>query len=159
MENSQNSNYSKLRLTLNFLFITLLGAQVMYLLVGLFIIQSGDFKEINGVNNIFMFIIPLIDTAIIFAIKFIYEKGLRDRDKKMSLDSKIKSYQINNIIKLALLEGANIMNTSAMIITANYFYAALFIIIAALFLLNRPTIEKFIMEYELSPEEVVKVLG
>lgn len=159
MEISQNSNYAKFKLTLKLLFITMLGAQILYLLIGLFIIQAGEFEEINGVNNIFMFIIPLIDTTIIFAIKFIYERSLRDRNKNISLDSKIKSYQINNTIKLALLEGANIINISAMIITANYFYAALFIIIAALFLLNRPTIEKFIMEYELSSEEAVKILG
>jgi len=57
------------------------------------------------------------------------------------------------------LEIANIINVSALIITTNYFFALLFLIIIGLFFINKPTKEKFIMQYELNSDEVMKILG
>ena len=67
-------------------------------------------------------------------------------------------YRNANIVRLALLEGANIFNISIMLITASYFFAALFIVIIVLFFFNKPTKEKFIMEYEISADDALKIL-
>lgn len=159
MNLSDKTNYSKIKLTFNLLFSALLGSQLIYFIVGLLIIQSGNSDTMPGMNTVFMFIVPVINAAVILTAKFIYGKSLSNLNKDLALESKIKLYQTNNVIKLALLEGANIINISAMIITANYFFGAFFIIISALFFLNKPTIEKFIMEYELKPDDTVKILG
>jgi hypothetical protein len=158
MNNFNNINPSKIISNLNIIFLALISGQVFYLLVGLFIIQSGDRNGMTDLNQIFMFIIPVINVSLILAAKFIYRKNLTNLDKSLPLKQKINSFQSNNIIKLALFEGANIVNISIMIITGSYFFAALFVVIIALFLLNKPTKEKFIMEYEISPNDVIKVL-
>jgi hypothetical protein len=158
MDNFNNSNPTKMISNLNIIFLALISGQVFYLLVGFFVIQSGQGNGFAQMNYIFMFIVPVIDVSLILAAKFIYGKNLIDFDKSLPLENKVNSFQTNNIIKLALLEGANIINISAMIITANYFFAALFVVIIALFFLNKPTKEKFIMEYEISPDDVIKVL-
>jgi hypothetical protein len=115
-------------------------------------------RGMSELNTIFIFITPVVVLSSITASKFIYSKQVSEFDKTLPLENKLISYRTNNIIKLALLEGANIFNISVMIITANYLFAALFIIIVVLFLLNRPTKEKFIMDYEISAEDVIKIL-
>lgn len=159
MDISEKSNYSQIKLTFNILFLALLVSQLIYFLVGLLIIQTGNSETNGDLHIIFMFIVPVINASVILAAKFIYGKSLSNYNRNQSLDSKIKLYQTNNVIKLALLEGANIINISAMIITANYLFGAFFIIICILFFLNKPTIEKFIMEYELQPADTEKILS
>ena len=144
--------------TINILFFALLGGQTVYFFIGLFLIQSGNMKGLPGLNTIFMFITPVVVLTSILTSKFIYSKQVASFDRTSSLENKVISYRTNNILKLALLEGANIFNISIMIITANYFFAAFFIIIIALFFLNRPTKEKFIMDYEISSDEAIKIL-
>lgn len=144
--------------TLNIIFIALLSGQTIYFFVGLFMIQSGNIDGFGGLNTMFMFITPIVVLASILASKFIYTKQVTEFDKSLSLENKLVSYRTANIIRLALLEGANIFNVSIMIITANYFFAALFIIIIALLFINRPTKEKFIMDYEVSEDDALKLL-
>ena len=156
---NNNLSIEKFFPTLNLIFIAFFSGQIIYLLIGLFIIQNGNMKGIPGLNTIFMFITPVVILFSIFASKFIYSKQVASLDRSSSLESKLVSYRTGNIVKLALLEGANIFNVSVMIITANYFFAALFIIIIGFFFVNKPTKEKFILEFEISAEEALKIIG
>lgn len=144
---------------LNIIFIALLSGQTIYFLIGLFLIQSGNINGFGGLNTIFMFVTPVVILSSILASKFIYTKQVTEFDKKLSLENKMASYRTAKIIQLALLEGANIFNLSIMIITASYFFAALFIIIIFLFFFIRPTKEKFIIDYDVSGEDALKILG
>ncbi len=158
MNDNQNLKIKNIFLTINVLFIALLSGQIFYLFIGLFLVQSGNLDGIPGLNMIFMFLTPTVVLFSILASKFIYSKQVSAFDKTASLENKLVSYRTNNIIRLALLEGANIFNISILIITANYFFAALSIIILIFFFFSRPNREKFIMDYEISADDVVKIL-
>lgn len=144
--------------TLNIIFIALLSGQTIYFLIGLFMIRSGNFEGFGGSNTIFMFITPVVVLSSIVASKFIYAKQVTEFDKSLPIEIKMVSYRTASIIRLALLEGANIFTISFMIITSNYFFAALFVVVITLFFFNRPTKEKFIMEYEVSADDALKLL-
>lgn len=159
MNNDNSTIFKNFFKTLNIIFIALLSGQTIYFVVGIFMIRSGNIDGFGGMNTIFMFITPVVVLSSIIASKFIYSKQVSEFDKSLSLENKLVSYRTANIIKLALLEGANIFNISIMIITASYFFAALFIIITALFFFNRPTKEKFIMDYEISVDDALKLLA
>jgi hypothetical protein len=158
MVNNIKSMVEKFFTTINLLFFVLLSGQTIYFFIGLFLIQSGNMVGVPGLNTIFMFITPVVVLTSFLASRFIYTKQVASFDRTLSLENKLISYRTNNIIRLALLEGANIFNISIMTITANYFFAALFIIIIALFFLNKPTKDKFIMDYEISSDEAIKIL-
>jgi hypothetical protein len=158
MINNSKSIVEKFFTTINILFFALLSGQTIYFFVGIFLVQSGNMEGMPGLNTIFMFITPVVILTSVLASKFIYSKQVASFDRTSSLENKLISYRTNNIVKLALLEGANIFNISIMIITADYFFAAFFIIIIALFFLYRPTKDKFIMDYEISSDEAIKIL-
>lgn len=145
--------------TIKIIFFVLLAGQTIYFFVGLLLIQSGKMEDTGGLNTIFMFITPVVILSSILASKFIYTRQVAAVDKTSSLENKLASYRTSNLISLALLEGANIFNISVMIITASYFFAALCVIILALFVLNRPNKEKFIMDYEVSADDALKIIG
>lgn len=158
MNNDNPTTLKNFFQTLNIMFIALLCGQTIYFLIGLYIIRSGNFEGFGGSNTIFMFITPVVVLSSIVASKFIYTKQVTEYDKSLPLENKMGSYRTANIIKLALLEGANIFSISIMIITASYFFAALFILIIIIFFFNRPTKEKFILEYEVSADDALKLL-
>jgi len=156
--NNENSGVFKNNFSaLNILFIALFIGQTIYFFVGLYMIQSANIEGFGGLKTIFMFITPILVLAIILASKFIYTKLVTEFDKSSSLDQKLVSFRTTNLIKLALLEGANIFNISVMIIIANYFFAALFIIIIVLFFFSKPNKEKFIMDYEVSVNDALNI--
>lgn len=159
MDNEKSPQSKTIFSTMDVLFFALLIGQTIYFFLGLFLIQSGNMEGMSVLNTIFMFITPVVVISSILAAKFIYTKQVTEFDKSLSLEIKLVSYRIANIVRLALLEGANIFNISIMIITASYFFAAIFIIIIVLFFLNRPTKEKFIVEYEISANDTLKILS
>jgi hypothetical protein len=159
MNNNNNPAIKNFFKTLDVLFFAFLSGQIIYFIVGLFIIQSGELKGFGGLNTIFMFITPVVVLSCIFASRFIYNKQVTEFDKSLPLENKMASFRTANIIKLALLEGANIITVSIMIITANYFFAALFVAVIVLVFFNKPSKEKFIIEYEISADDALKLLS
>jgi hypothetical protein len=159
MNNNNNPAIKNFFKTLDAVFFTLLSGQIIYFIVGLFIIQSGELKGFGGLNTIFMFMTPVVVLSCIFASRFIYNKQVTEFDKSLPLENKMASFRTANIIKLALLEGANIITVSIMIITANYFFAALFVAVIVLVFFNKPSKEKFIIEYEISADDALKLLS
>ena len=157
MNNENSGIFKNYFSALNILFIALFIGQTIYFFVGLYMIQSANIDGFGGLNTVFMFITPIVVLSIILASKFIYTKLVTEFNKSSSLDQKLVSYRTTNLIKLALLEGANIFNISIMIITANYFFLALFIIIIVLFFFNKPNKEKFIMDYEVSANDTLNI--
>lgn len=143
---------------LSIIFFALFAGQVIYFLVGIFMIQQGTQNEFNEPNMIFLLLAPVITVSVIFVSRFIYSKQLNDFDMSSSLDDKLKSYQNINIIRLALLEGANIFNISLLIITSNYFFAALFVIPFAVFMLSRPSKDRFILDYQVAASDAAKII-
>jgi hypothetical protein len=159
MNNNNNPAIKNFFKTLDVLFFAFLSGQIIYFIVGLFIIQSGELKGFGGLNTIFMFMTPVVVLSCIFASRFIYNKQVTEFDKSLPLENKMASFRTANIIKLALLEGANIITVSIMIITANYFFAVLFVAVIVLVFFNKPSIEKFILEYEISADDALKLLS
>jgi len=157
MNNENSGIFKNYFSALNILFIAIFIGQTIYFFVGLYMIQSANIDGFGGLNTVFMFITPIVVLSIILASKFVYTKLVTEFDKSSPLDQKLVSYRTTNLIKLALLEGANIFNISVMIITANYFFATLFIIIIVFFFLNKPNKEKFIMDYEVSANDTLNI--
>ena len=145
--------------TLNIIFFALLSGQTIYFFIGLFLMQSDNTNTFAGMNTLFMFVTPVVVLSSILASKFIYTKQVSAFDKGLPVLDKMVSYRTATIIRLALLESANIFSISVMLITSDYFFAALFVIIIILFFLNRPTKEKFIMDYEVSADDAVKLIS
>ena len=134
--------------TMNIIFLGLLSGQIIYFSIGLFLVQSGNMAGIEGVGTVFMFITPVVVFFSIFASKMIYSRLVNAFDKSRSIEEKLNSYRTSSIVKLAIIEGANIFTISILIITSDYLYTAFFALLITFFWLNKPGEEKFRMDYD-----------
>lgn len=156
--NDNISNYKGHFLQLNIIFLALLIVQIIYFGIFFFLVSADNLLIQAELDRILMFIIPVIVLSGILAAKYIYTKIVAGFDKNLSIERKIMSYRNASIIRLALVEGVNILNITAMLITGNFLYSAYFLILIVFYVLFKPSKDKFIVEYEVSGDDVTKIL-
>jgi hypothetical protein len=144
------NNFKQLKI----IFYGLAAGQLFFFLV-VFIIEKNWSNQLSGEQlNIVKFIIPILILTALISSRIIYNQRIKYADKSVIIQKKFSSFKINNIVRWAQLESANILSSLAYLLTGYYLYAILSLILLLLYLINIPTKERFIFEYELTPDEL-----
>ncbi len=134
---------------LKIIFFALTAGQIIYFVITLILIQeemvvlNKDFSTVGG------FVVPLVVVLMVVVSKLIYNRAVNSKTKA-SNEEKLITYRTSNIVKFALLEGANMFSITFYLLTGDFLYAGMFIIIMGIFLVNYPGKEKFMAEFGLS---------
>lgn len=134
---------------LKIIFFALVLGQIIYFIIALILIQNEmvvldkDFSTIGG------FIVPLVVVVMVVASKLVYNRTINSKIKAGNKE-KLIIYRTSNIVKFALLEGANMFSITFYLLTGDFLYAGMFIIIIGIFFVNFPGKEKFMAEFGLS---------
>lgn len=139
------------------IFFALIAGQIFYMTLALFIAGNDLISASLDYNSLFGFIIPVIIIILVISSKLLYRRLLSQQPRETSLDEKIKSYRTLNIIKFALLEGANFISITFYMLTGDFLYIGMSIIVLALNFIYFPGMEKFIEDFELTPEDMEKL--
>ncbi len=138
---------------LKVIFIALAAGQTGYFIITLILIEkelvtlNKDFSTVGG------YIVPIIVIILVVASRLIYSRLIDSKTKGTSEEEKLQIYRSGSIIKFALLEGANFLSVTFYLITGDFLYAAMFVIIIGIFFANFPSREKFISEFGLASYE------
>ena len=138
---------------LKIIFFVLAIGQITYFVVTLILIQSEkvtlnkDFSTVGG------FIVPVIVIILVVASRLLYNKLINSKTAGTTHQEKLLTYRTGSILKFVLLEGANFLSITFYLLTGDFLYAAMFVIIIAIFFANFPSREKFISEFGLSSYE------
>jgi hypothetical protein len=146
-------NFKQIRMS----FFALLAGQIFYFLVSFFLVMTNSVVVDKDYDSLIGFMVPIIVVILVVGSKLLYSRLVNRKIKESSLDEKIFSYRTSNIIKFALLEAANLLSVTLYLITGDFLYVGMFIIVTALYLMNIPDKEKFIVEYELNREDINKL--
>ncbi len=134
---------------LKIIFFTLAAGQVLYFVISLILIQkemvilNKDYSTIGG------FIVPLVVVMMVVASKLLYNRAINSKVDAGD-EEKLITYRTSNILKFALLEGANLFSITFYLLTGDFLYAGMFIIVMLIFFVNYPGKEKFMAEFGLS---------
>ncbi len=134
---------------LKIIFVALALGQILYFVVTLFLIQNDtvipnkDFSTAGG------FIVPLVVVLMVVASKLLYNRDINSKIEAGD-EEKIITYRISNIVKFALLEGANLFSITFYLLTGDFLYVGMFVIVMGIFLVNYPGKEKFMTDFGLS---------
>jgi len=134
---------------LKIIFFALTAGQISYFIVTLFLIQNDtvilnkDFSTVGG------FIVPLVVVIMVVASKLLYNKAINSKIEAGD-EEKLITYRTSNIVKFALLEGANLFSITFYLLTGDFLYVGMFVIVMGIFLVNYPGKEKFMAEFGLS---------
>lgn len=139
------------------IFFALIAGQIFYMTLALFIAGNDLISASLDYNSLFGFIIPVFIIILVISSKLLYRRLLSQQPRETSLDEKIKTYRTLNIIKFALLEGANFISITFYMLTGDFLYIGMSIIVLALNFIYFPGMEKFIEDFELTPEDMEKL--
>lgn len=139
------------------IFFALIAGQLIYFFVALILVGNNSFAVDEDYENLPGFLALLIIVSLVISSKYLYRRLISAQTGNSTLDEKINSYRTNNIIKFALLEGANLISITFYLLTGDFLYLAMFIIVLALNFIYFPGKEKFMMDFELTPEDMEKM--
>lgn len=139
------------------IFYALIAGQLLYLIIAFILAGSDSINIDKGFSAALGFIIPVIIIALVIGSKFIYKRLISVQGRETSLQEKINSYRNNNIIKFALLESANILSITFYLLTGDFLYLGMFVIVLALDIMYFPGKEKFIEDFQLTGEDLEKL--
>lgn len=141
--------------SLNILHLALIVGVLMFMIVAIYL----NFSETKVVESDDSFSFTLQVTALVLTVSsltlgsFITKKRLTDAQKIESFTEKIGMYRGIMVLKYALIEGPALACTVFYLITGDFIFLALGLIMLFLFVLNRPTKEKAILDLDLKGEE------
>jgi len=135
---------------LKIIFFALAAGQIIYFLITLILIQEEMLILNKDYGTIWGFIIPVVVVILVVASRLFYNHVINVNIKLSSESEKLEVYRAGNILKFALLEGANLVSITFYMLTGDFLYAGMFVIVLGIFFVNFPGKEKFMMDFGLS---------
>jgi hypothetical protein len=141
------------------LYLALLAGQVLFCLVVVVLVNSGQGPgEAGAYGDLLKTVAPLMLIAALGGAYFLTKKRKQEGALLPGINEKAAHYRALVITRSGLLEGANLVVLVAMLLendTATYL--PYFVIGILAFLYFRPSVNRFITEYEI-PEREAQVL-
>ncbi len=138
---------------LKIIFIALSSGQIVYFLISLILIMDEMVPTNKDFNTVWGFVVPIVVVVLVVTSKLLYNYMINSKVKETSNEEKIIVYRTGNIIKFSLLEGANLISITLFLLTGDFLYAGMFVIVMGIFFVNFPGKEKFMLEFGLSSYE------
>ena len=133
--------------------IALVVGVVFFALISVFLQIKGFGTVGHEIDKVLLIVVPIFALIGIFASNFVFKKKLNEIRKKSNLKEKMEEYRSALIIKLALIEGPSFFAVVSFLLTGNYIYLGLTVILIIVFLIYTPNKTKFINELELTKKE------
>ena len=136
------------------IYLALFLGQFIFAGVVYYLISSNQGIENQGENmDFFQYLVPIVMISAIGMGYFLYRNKLQQVNEMQELSEKMNHYRVNNIIRWAFLEAANLFAIVVTLITSNLYFIVFFGLGIVVFFLTRPTLDNFIKEYSLSFDE------
>ena len=155
MNSSEIKNQIKLT---NIIYLALLSGLIIFFILVIILIQIKTPEENKDLDFIFTFLVPVFGLAMMFVSRIIYNQMISKYDSDSSIMQKISYFRTAKIISWAIVEGACFLALVATILTSNYLYVAVFILLLGYFIMMRPTNESLIRDMRLNSEESELIL-
>jgi small-conductance mechanosensitive channel len=131
-----------------------------YLLAGLALftlVVSITLKENNveatGRNMTFLIIAGIASVSMVFGSAFVYRALVKTKLSAPDIKAKLDGYRQACIVQYAMLEFPVLLSVTFYLITADLLFAAFILTGIVIFMLNRPSKEQFINDFQLSEQE------
>lgn len=124
------------------IFAGLFTSQILFLAV-VFLLHGQGFATNADLSEIFLIVAALVSLGNIAAGFMLYSLRIKRASTLANEDVRIRSMLSAMTVRLALLEGANILNIAFFLLTGDRQFLIFVVLIGGLFLMARPTSEMF----------------
>lgn len=138
---------------LRIIFIALVGGQVLFLAVVLYLRSNGFEAESPELTRSFQYIVLILGVTMISASHFLYRLQIARGRRESDIVARLGSYYTGTIIRSAMHEGVTLLSLIAVLLTGEMFFIWCAVVVLALLVVTFPSKERAIAELGLSPEE------
>jgi hypothetical protein len=141
--------------TTTIIFYSLLAGQLILLITSVYFVSSGIILTNIELLPVLIITVLLLTPPMLVIGPIIYRKMISNQlTKQQSIEQKMILYRRGLIIKLALIEGLSLFSIISFLITGNYIFITIFILLIGLSLMHKPSFEKFVSDFKLSSLEI-----
>lgn len=158
MNSSESADIKNQHKITNTIYYALILNLIVFFIVVMVIIQNRDVEAGSELDSIFTFVVPLIGFLVMLLSRAIYNRMISNLDSGSNTLNKIAHFRKAKIISWALIEGGCFFALVASIITSNYLYIAVFILLFGYFIMLRPSGESLKRDMRLNSEEIDLIL-
>lgn len=137
----------------NVVFLALLSGMFFILVAAYFVVSNNEYQRDDDLFNTLLIVNTIVSGLMIFLPRRFYEAAVKGFDKKLDLNSKIIHHRTQNIIRWAMIEASVLLAVVSTLVTGDLIFLAFALIMISFFYINKPAIEKFEIEYQLTSEE------
>jgi len=131
----------------------LLGSYLIVLFVVVLLVTVKRKPVASELNSIFTLIVPSLGFIMMLISRTVYNRMIANCDLENNTLQKVAQFRKSKIISWALVEGGCIFALVASIITSNYLYIVVFILLFGYFIMLRPFTESLIRDMRLNSNE------
>ena len=124
------------------IYVTLIFAQLIFILIVLFLRTDMHAAPESGNFGIFKILVPLIVGGGIYEGNVLYRKRVRKAREQSTLAKKLEVYRLALMLRYAFWIAPSLFAIVAYFLAGNWMYLALSVIVILLFLANRPGMDK-----------------
>ncbi len=135
--------------------MALIGGQLFLLVIFMLVVKPSVPPSLQVDLTNPQFLAGLMVFAVMFPVaQMLYRKRANEgRKSKDPLVEKTAHYRVSTMLRLAMIEGANLICVMFYFLTANYFFLIPFALGLLLFVQFRPSRQGFAEDYQLSASE------
>jgi hypothetical protein len=137
----------------NTIFVGLTSGLIVFFIVAVYLMQNKFAVQAQVPDTILTFLVPVFGLLMMSLSRLLYKKFLSRLSPDKDLIQKLIQYRTSKIISWAMIEAAALPALIASILTLNYLYIAVFVLLFGYFLLSRPTRESFVKDFRLTSDE------
>jgi hypothetical protein len=130
---------SSLLSILTIIFYSLLASQILIAAIVFFLTGSDKLMPPMEDNVIAEFGLPAIILIEVILARFLSDRRLEAIKMEDALERKLETYRFAFLLKMAMLEGANLLALVGYLLTQSVLFLAIFLLILVVFTVNRPT--------------------
>lgn len=153
---NEQSIKNQLKIT-NVIYLSLAIGLMLFFIIVIYLMKNKSIIPLQNLDSVFTIVVPLFGLMMMFLSRFLFNKLIVKFSESEDLGQKIIHYRTAKIISWALIEGASFLALVAALLTLNYLYIAVFILLFGFFLLSRPSKESLVKDLRLSSNESDKI--
>ncbi len=137
---------------LQLIFLFLAAGQVLFCLVVAYLVMEGSMAP-SHTGLPYSYLLPTVLFAA-SALAYFLSNRLSEAGKQLpTLEEKVQHYRNTSIMRLAVVEGANLMVVVFTMLEGNLSFLAYFAIGLLVFAFFRPSLDNLVQSYELNSQE------
>jgi hypothetical protein len=132
---------------LNLLFLILLSGQVFFCLVVILLNSGPEYVAQQRDSELFDTLLPIFILSMTFAVHLIDKQRLKRGVLLKTLQEKLRFYRRSVFLRLMLMEATNIFAIVIALVEGKLHYSVYFLIGLMAFIYFRPSMPRFMEEY------------